>query len=277
MDLKKHLFPFILFVVLAPNLSGQTSLMSFNVRYSTSSDGMNWWEFRKEEVLKAIRYYEPGIMGTQEILYPMIEYLDTNLSDYSYVGVGRDDGNQAGEYCAIFYNRRQFDLRETRTWWLSETPSEISVGWDASMERIVTYAHFWDKRSRKDIFVFNAHFDHIGEEAREKSAQLILKLINELNLSRKRLVLMGDLNCDPDSEPIALLTTTLDDSRAVCTKPPFGPKGTYNGFRTTGEIWMRIDYIMVRNLNVNSYRAIDDRRDNNMMLSDHFPILVEVL
>ena len=96
------------------------------------------------------------------------------LKDYNYIGEGRNGGN-SGEYSAIYFKSEKISLKEKETFWLSETPGEVSVGWDAALERICTYGLFLDKKSGQDFWVFNTHFDHIGSIAREKSAELILK------------------------------------------------------------------------------------------------------
>ncbi|MTI88971.1 MAG: hypothetical protein FH748_13515 [Balneolaceae bacterium] len=86
--------------------------MSWNIRYNNPNDGDNSWDHRKEWVANLIRFHEPNVLGTQEGLDEQISYLDSVLSRYSYVGVGRDDGKQAGEYTAIFYRTDQLDVVE---------------------------------------------------------------------------------------------------------------------------------------------------------------------
>ena len=112
--------------------------MTYNIRYNNPNDNENWWENRKEEVVHMIKYYHPDIFGIQEGLNDQVNYLNNSLPNYSYTGVGRDDGKEKGEYTAIFYNSDKFELINSKTYWLSNTPNKVSVGWDASMERITT-------------------------------------------------------------------------------------------------------------------------------------------
>jgi len=255
-------------------INAQKSIMSYNIRYNNPNDNENWWENRKPEVAELIAFYAPDVLGIQEGLHDQVSYLNSALPKYSYVGVGRDDGKEKGEYAAIFFNTENLELVKTETFWLSETPKTVSVGWDASMERIVTYAQFKDKSTEKTIHVFNCHYDHIGKKARKKSSGLVLGLIEQMAISNERIAVIGDLNSLPDSDPIQILKTELQDSFENCKISAYGPIGTFNNFGPNKKLTARIDYILTKNLPVKRYRAIDDRRKNNRYPSDHLPVLV---
>jgi len=197
------------------------------------------------------------------------------MNQYSYIGVGRDDGKTKGEYSAIYYDTTKLDVRYQNTFWLSDTPEKISVGWDASMERICTYGHFIDKLTQTEYHIFNAHFDHIGPIARENSAKLIVQKIRQLKLESKNIILMGDLNCLPDSQAIIEFKKGLDDASELAGGHIYGPVGTYNHFDPAFIPDRRIDYIFSKNLSVSTYRHIDDRRQNNLWPSDHLPVFVK--
>lgn len=267
---------FILLVITWGAAYGQTSLMTYNLRCNTENDKDNWWEYRKEEVAELILRYEPDILGIQEGLHGQVEFLNQKLKYYKYIGVGRDDGKIKGEFTALLYNTNTYKLIQNYTYWLSETPEEVSVGWDAAMERIVTYGSFVNRQSSDTLHVFNCHYDHIGQEARENSSRLILSLIERNNLQNAQLVVMGDFNARPEDRSITILTESLQDSYTSVLKDPQGPVGTFNNFDPQHQLTDRIDYILVRNLAVQSYRAIDDKRTNGLYPSDHLPVLVEV-
>ena len=125
------------------------------------------------------------------------------------------------------------------------------------------------------MWILNTHFDHRGRIARENSARLILKRIQQLNKENLPLVLMGDLNLTPAEEPIQILKTELTDALEISEKPLYGPAGTFNGFRD-GIILRRIDYFFTQNLNVLSYTHIDDRLDDNKHISDHLPVMIKI-
>jgi len=266
----------VLFTIPLPSLSQTTNLISFNIKYDNTGDTINNWNDRKASLAKLIQHYDADIVGIQEGLYNQVDYLNTALTSYAYVGIGRDDGKQKGEYSAIFYNTDKFKILKTNTFWLSETPEKVSVGWDASLERICTYALFQNINTKKQFWVFNTHFDHRGVQARINSAQLIYKKINEINTSKLPVILMGDLNLTPDSEPIQYLKKNLTDAMEISKQPFYGPIGTFNGFDQDRIMENRIDYFFVKNVDVLSYTHIDDRMPNNKHVSDHLPILMTI-
>jgi endonuclease/exonuclease/phosphatase family metal-dependent hydrolase len=179
----------------AMSLKAQTyKAMTYNIRYDNVNDGENQWFKRKEFLTNQMAYNAPDILGIQEGLHHQVKYIDSVLTQYKYIGVGRDDGKIKGEYSAIFYDDRKLEVINQGTFWLSKTPEEISVGWDAAMERICTYGLFIDKTTDQQFFVFNTHFDHIGNMAREESAKLILKKATILNKNNLPLIIMRDFN-----------------------------------------------------------------------------------
>ncbi|MEM1321612.1 MAG: endonuclease/exonuclease/phosphatase family protein [Bacteroidota bacterium] len=257
-------------------LLGQTTLMSFNIRYNNPNDGDNQWEYRKQHIVDMVTFYSPDIMGIQEGLQDQVRYLDTHLVEYKFVGVGRDDGATQGEYAAILYNTTKFRVLSSRTYWLSETPDKVSVGWDASMERIATFAQFLHKETKDTLYVFNCHFDHRGAEARKQSAVLITNLLKAQGLANQQVVVMGDLNCEPSEAPMTIFASMLEDSYRISQQKPYGPTGTWSSFDTATVATKRIDYILTKNSKVLQYAHIDDRRPGNLHLSDHLPVLVQI-
>jgi len=191
--------------------------MTYNIRYDNPNDGDNWWQNRKSEVVKLINYYQADFLGVQEALHTQVEYISDNTPQYNYIGVGRDDGKMKGEYTALYFDSSKFELIKEETFWLSDNPDQVSVGWDASMERICTYGQFADKVTDNEYYVFNAHFDHRGPLARENSAKLIVKKIIELGIQHEKIIVMGDFNCLPDSKPITAFKSELNDAGALST------------------------------------------------------------
>ncbi|RZT91866.1 endonuclease/exonuclease/phosphatase family metal-dependent hydrolase [Ancylomarina subtilis] len=270
----------LLFILIVLSLShsvlGQsTKLMSFNIRYDNQWDIENNWMLRRDKITKLINRYQPSIVATQEALSNQVNFLDSTLSNYSYIGIGREDGKQKGEFCAIFYNPAKYKVIKQATFWLSETPDIVSVGWDAALERICTYALFENINTKEQVYIFNAHFDHQGKVAQENSARLILKKIEAINKEDLPVVLMGDLNVTPEEKTITILKEELTDAITLSSSPFYGPKGTFNAFKNE-PVTSRIDYCFVKNIKVLSYSHIDDRLDNNKHISDHYPVLVEI-
>ncbi|WP_411894611.1 endonuclease/exonuclease/phosphatase family protein [Winogradskyella sp. A2] len=250
--------------------------MTYNIRFDNEQDGLNKWENRKQGIVNLIEYYEPRILGVQEAMEHQLNYLDDNLTNYSRIGVGRDDGKAKGEFCAIYYDNNQLSLVNESTFWLSQRDNRVSVGWDASMERICTYGLFQDKINNNKILIFNTHYDHIGKIAREKSSELILNKIKEINKNGFPVILLGDFNSEPNSKPIKLITKELEDGAKKAKNGIYGPIGTFTGFKINTKAQRRIDYIFIKNLKVNTYRHIDDKMKDNNYLSDHLPVLIEL-
>jgi endonuclease/exonuclease/phosphatase family metal-dependent hydrolase len=254
--------------------SYQYSAMTYNIRYATERDGINSWENRKEWVFEQLNETKPDVFGIQEGLHHQVAYLDSALTDYAYVGVGRDDGATGGEYTALFYQTETLSVLEHDTFWLSETPDTVSVGWDASMERIATWARVKDKATEKEYLVLNAHFDHIGEQARINSMKLIRQFIEENFSKNLPVIVMGDFNALPESEPIKYINWLMYDAYFTAHTKPRGPEGTFHGFDPNHPLDRRIDYIFVNDkIEVVSYEAIY-AFDEGFFPSDHLPILV---
>jgi len=269
----------ILALTLTTGITAMTQnikVMSYNLRLETTSDGDNQWNNRKAWLAQQVLFYEPDFMGVQEALPQQVQYLDSTFANYSYVGVGRDDGKNQGEYSAIFYNDKKYKVVQQSTFWLSQTPDKVSRGWDAGHNRVCTYGLFEDKATKQRLLVFNTHFDHIGDVARVESAKLILAKIKELNKQNLPFVLTGDFNLEDDSESIKFIALQLKDSKAIA-KQVFGPEGTFNNFEFNKPVTKRIDYIFTANkaITVVKYAVLSDSK-NCRYPSDHLPVYVEI-
>ena len=269
-----RIFLFIYFL-LSNLVSDEIKVISYNVRYNNPNDGKDIWENRRSTIVNLIKNENPDFLGLQEVNHAQLLFLNSNLSNYSFVGVGRDDGKTKGEYSPIFYNNNLFDLIKSDTFWLSSTPDQISVGWDASMERICTYAVFKSKTNKKNIWVFNTHFDHIGMEAREKSADLIISVINKLTEPEDYVVLTGDFNLLDDSKPIMNLQSNFNDTNKNLEKTDKS-YGTFNNFKLNFVSKSRIDYVFEKNFKLINSRHIIVKTPEGRWASDHHPILAKL-
>jgi len=271
--MKKSISLFILFSLTGLLFGQNISIMSYNIRYDNAGDGDDRWDMRKTELLELMKSQKASIIGIQEGLYHQVQYIDSCLSNFSYSGVGREDGKTKGEFSAIFYDQNLFSAEKETTFWLSETPDEVSVGWDASMERICSYVKLKHKESGTIIHVFNTHFDHIGEEARIQSAMLIIDKIMELCYEDERIILLGDFNAVPESEPIMKLTGFFKEWNPVNYMIE-GPEGTFSGFNQDADAGKRIDYIFTANVELLKYQHLNIHRKNGRRISDHLPVKV---
>ncbi|WP_040279549.1 endonuclease/exonuclease/phosphatase family protein [Psychroserpens damuponensis] len=270
---------YLIVIVLAFSSFGSAqnfSVMSYNIKLDYPKVGDNSWTNRKAFITNQIKFYEPDVLGVQEAMPNQMKDMDSLLVHYSYVGVGRDDGKNEGEFSAVFYKTDKFNIMNSGTFWLSQTPNSVSIGWDAVCNRVCTYVLLEDKKSSKKFWIFNTHFDHVGKEARKNSVPLIIKKIKELNKDNHSVILTGDFNMEPDHESITHIKTELRDSKEIAALV-FGPEGTFNGFQFDKPVTRRIDYAFVSNtISVSKYAVLSDNW-NLHYLSDHLPVLIKIM
>jgi endonuclease/exonuclease/phosphatase family metal-dependent hydrolase len=270
-----------LLVLLQINATAQQQIkvMSYNIRLDVASDGENRWDARKDKVAALMNYYEADFIGEQEVQHHQLQYLLLQLPQYDYIGVGRDDGKEAGEYSCIFYKKEKFAVIQQSTFWLSQTPDSVSFGWNAAYRRVCTYGLFQSKKTKKMLWVFNTHFDHLGDTARLESAKLITKKINEINKGKNYpVVLTGDFNSKPEEAPAMYMTENFKNARSISKQKPYGPADTWEGFEFNKKPDGCIDYIFLSqhsNAIVKKFATITDSYDLKYP-SDHFPILATI-
>lgn len=255
----------------------ELNVMSFNMRYDNPDDGENNWRYRRERVARVIAANDVDLFGAQELLAGQLNDLKGLLPGYAEVGVGREDGAEAGEFNPVFYRADRFELLDWGTFWLSETPEVAgSKGWDAACERLATWTVLRDRDGR-ELFFINTHLDHMGEVARREGVSLLLGRIDSLSGGRP-VVLTGDFNATPDSEVIAHV---LADGRMRHTRDVADVReGASWSFADYGSIpeadRQLIDYVFVNDgLDVPMYRVLPDTLDGGY-LSDHAPVLVKL-
>ena len=242
---KKCFVLFILFLATTALFSQELRVATYNLRYDNPQDSLNNWQYRKNTVAKLIQFHDFDIFGTQEGLKHQLDYLREEMPGYSYIGVGRDDGKEAGEYTAIFYKNDQFELLDKGNFWLSEDTTKPNKGWDAALPRICSWGKFKDNNSGLIFFFFNTHFDHIGTIARNESSKLILRKIEEI-AGNDPTLLTGDFNVDQHSPSYEVLENSekLSDAYDMAGLR-YGADGTFNRFKVNSRTESRIDHIFV--------------------------------
>lgn len=276
----------VLTLMLTGGCSGEkneTSLkvMTFNLRYDNPRDSINAWPNRTGIVTNFLRTEKPDLLGMQEVLDHQYEYLDSVLTDYESVGVGRSDGARGGEMNPVFFRKDRFDLVRTITFWLSETPYIAgSQAWGAGLPRIVTWVELADRNTHDHLFYFNTHFAHDSDSARVMSAKLLMEKVD--SIARGSLfVITGDFNMTPESKGYSILTgpyesvPMLRDSHDISAKRPYGPAYTFNGFSDkVGN--GRIDFVFVKDgLNVLEHKTFI-KKEKGVFISDHWPVMAVV-
>ena len=267
---------------------------SYNIRCDTPVDGDNAWPYRKERVEALIRFYGFDVLGVQEAKPSQMSDLHT-MPGFASVGVGRDggdrgeysaifyrtdrlrdDGAEKGEFMAVYYLRDRFELLDSGTFWLSETPDTVSKGWDAALNRICTWAKMKERRTGRVFYFFNTHFDHVGREARLRSAELLAGRIRAVAGDKYPVLCTGDFNAHAESEPVAVMKTVLRDAREASQTPAYGPSFSYAGFPVQVSEKLRnrtpIDYLFVSGrVRVLTCGLLSDSDGRNHP-SDHFPL-----
>jgi endonuclease/exonuclease/phosphatase family metal-dependent hydrolase len=214
--------------------------LSWNVRYGTANDGLDAWPLRRDELVAQIRAAEPAILGVQEALADQLDFLAAALPGFAVVGTGRE-GGRAGEHAALLVDQSRFEILRHGDFWLSATPERVaSVGWDAALPRICTFAELRDRRDGQLLCVWNTHFDHRGAVARRRSAEL---LAARIAATQGPHLVLGDFNAGEASDVLQVLRAAgLVDSFRAC-HPAASAVGTFHAFRggTAGD---KIDYVL---------------------------------
>lgn len=256
---------------LSPLLAQTINVMSYNIRSSVKNeqDGPNGWVYRKEAAVRMLMTEKPDVVGMQEEMKDQEAFFREQLAPlYDGVAEGRDPGSPSDEACAIFYRTDKYDLVRANTFWLSETPSVPSKGWDAKYKRIVTYVFIKDKKSGQQYLVFNTHLDHKGVVAREQSLALIADSALAIGGDTIPMFVMGDLNVTPDAPELAPMWNTM--KLAQREAPVTDTLYTFHGYKPNkGKM---IDYIFYRNCSALEFRILRDGY-GVPYLSDHYPIV----
>ncbi len=259
----------------------KVNVMSFNIRLDHAGDSLNNWQYRKDVAAQIIKDQNIDIVGTQEVLHNQLTDLCERLPEYKYVGVGREDGKEKGEYSTIFYKKDRFDEVRSGTFWLSETPEVAgSKGWDGACERVATWAVLKDKETGRHIFAINTHLDHVGKIARKEGVTLMLNRANELGKGMP-VIITGDFNATAETEVIRHVLTEdnpiqMQNSRDIATTKD-DAKWTFHGFGRVPEDGREyIDYIFVsKGIVVDKYAVMPEKM-NDIYISDHLPIVANM-
>ena len=248
-------------------------IVTLNVRRDRQDDGINNWQFRRDLIAAIVHKYDPDIAAFQEVLVHQLRDLQEMLPGYRYVGVGRDDGREAGEFAPIFH--RDLPVARHGTFWLSDTPERPSRTWPG-MTRICTWATFAGERR---FAVFNCHLEYEFEEAQLNSVDLLAAKTREY-AARLPLFVVGDFNLTPGSPPYAALTRVFSDGYAPHRYDTAVTFHDWTG-RTVAapDRSQRIDHVWHRgNVKVADGRVLTDNpaTQPGVYPSDHWPVLCDV-
>ena len=236
------------------------------------------WAKRREAVVALIQKYVPDVIGFQEAVLSRIEYLADALPEYTWYGVGREDGKVAGEFAPVFYRKSRLHPGRHMTRWLSLTPAEVSRDWGAACHRIATFCEFTIPEGAQPAFVFiNTHLDHYSRLARIEGARTILQEIQGWDQERP-VILTGDFNCSERSPAYQILISKdggLSDAKQICEAPCEGPRVTWQGVWGTGIARQRLDYFFTRHFEVKHHVVLNEKSLGRYP-SDHFPVYCDL-
>jgi endonuclease/exonuclease/phosphatase family metal-dependent hydrolase len=261
------------------------SIAGYNIRNDNTKDVKNGnaWKDRAPRIVSLVNYEAWDVLAMQEVTHSQLQDLQQSLTDYNYIGVGRNDGATKGEYTPIFYKTSRIKCLQHGTFWLSETPDSVGTkGWDAALPRICTWVFLKDKASGRKFWVFNLHLDHVGQKSRVESARLVLQRIAEM-CNNAPFVLTGDFNVNQHSDVYAeLIASGKFFDTYETARHRMAENGSFNGFRATRHSDEHIDHIFVsKHFQVHRYGIltpfywVKNASTQEVQLrhySDHFPI-----
>jgi endonuclease/exonuclease/phosphatase family metal-dependent hydrolase len=256
-------------------------IASYNIRVAAASDEQsgNGWSIRKNPLADLIRRNDFDIVGTQEGNFSQMKDLNELLPEYSYIAYPYAGVNSNSHTACILYKTNKYDIIDHGVFWLSQTPHEQSIGWDASDTRICSWAKMKDISSGQKFYYFVVHFYWRNVTARQNSGPLVVQMIEELADKNIPIICSGDFNSVDTTSQIQAIKKTFKDSYEVTENSPYGPEGTnLGGGNFHGEPKGRIDYVFVNRLvKVVNYVTLTCTYDNSKHPSDHLPVVCDLL
>ena len=246
----------------------EIKIMSFNLRVVSGEDAAsgNGWDTRKKGIPVMVRTINPTVIGVQEAQPTHLNYLSANLTDYAYVGDGRDGGTK-GEHTAIFYKKEEVDLIQSGTFWLSETPGQVSYGWGAQYRRIAPWAIFKKKATGEFFFHMNTHLD-FAEDVVTNEMYLIADKMREYNPQGYPGAFTGDMNTTQGSSVFNVIRTAGWKSARTEARDTDNSI-TFHGFGSGGGV---IDHVFFNKFTVTKFKVVNEKYNGVKYLSDHYPV-----
>ena len=237
----------------------QLSIMSFNI-LTTKPD-----EARINRVVNTILNADPDTIGLQEVSPYWMDILKDRLGHiYGYVGEGRDGGHN-GEYSCIFYKKDRFEVLDSDTYWLSETPDKVSSYETSAYRRIMTFAKLRCKSNGQEFVHINTHLDHESLEARIFQAGVLVSFAEKH--AGFPILMTGDFNCVASEETYKTVTNA-GFANAALEAPVSEKKAT---FPENGRI---IDFVFCNDSIYPAEYAVVDEKIDGEYPSDHYPIFL---
>ncbi len=259
-------------VIMSANIRRREKFFNFN---KMDMGNHRWWK-RAQYYLENIKTVAPDILGAQEVQAGQYEFLTAHLTGYGSVVAYRDEKGARSESCPIFYSEARFELLDSGTFWLSDTPDKMSKYEESDEYRITTFVKLKDKSTGITIAVYNTHPDWTSVEARVK--QLSVTAQRAKASDADKIVVIGDLNSERSlpggSEGLAPIEEFLKDSKTFPGMEDYG--ATFNGYDMDPDGPMGLDYIFLpEDAHVLSVGKVD-KVYGGVYPSDHYPIYAKV-
>ena len=260
--------------------SEKASVMSFNIRIQLPTDtGEQNWESRKEGCVKAIRKYFPDILGIQEATAGQKSFIMKELPKYIMIDGSTKPGtvNEAteSEFNPILFRADRFELLDYGLFWLNEDQTPEKKGWDAEYVRTANWVKLRFRKSGQIMFIFNTHFDNIGEESRHKSSELIVEKVKEIAGSDAIVFLTGSFNAKSGDKSLKPLSSFLQEAEKTVRKAD--KVQSFNDFGRKGGKPAGIDHIFCRNAEARNFDVVDEPKFGVKYISDHYPVVSEII
>lgn len=252
---------------------GSLRIVSFNVRCKDDLYGSV--KGRSQLIVSALRQYRPDSFGVQEATQQWLDIFEKELGDeYGCVAQLRDDAKDS-EASAVYYLKEKFELHDSGTMWLSETPGVFASKLELSgCTRIATWATLKEKASGKVYTHINTHLDHILEGVRVEQVKILEAKIEELKSQGNPVICTGDFNTYEGDEAYNEMITCLDDSKFLAAETDDGK--TYHNYGKEFFKKKPIDFVFVSDgVTVQRYKIINEKIDR-MYLSDHYGVCVDL-
>ena len=252
------------------------SLMSQNVRFG-SDPSPNSTEERIPRMKTLLKNYAPDIIGFQEYDATWKSVVESVLTGYgSQCVFGNTTDKNAGS--PLYWNSSKFTALEKGTFWLSETPETMSLGWGAAHYRTCSFAVLQAKNTDILVIAANTHLDHKVVDAQINGMKLIMDRMTALkkkyaDKGYKEIYfhITGDFNVTPTNVVIQDLSTQLTEARyAAVSLGTALNQNTFSAYNASPT--SIIDYMFVsNNVDVTTYKVALDKIDGNAV-SDHYGI-----
>lgn len=261
----------------APAPPAALCVMTYNLRFA-SPNPPNAWPQRRPLMRELILDIAPDVIGTQEGVYAQFKDLAADLPEFDWIGLGREGGSR-GEFMAVFFRKARLEPLAYDHFWLSDTPDVInSATWGNTNRRMVTWVKFRDRVTGGEFFLFNTHFDHQVQPAREKSAELVRERVVALK-TKLPVLLLGDFNAGAErNKAYEILTAEkfFKDSWLSAPERRGEGVGTFNNFKAAVPNGPRIDWILTRGEVAVDLAETRMFSREGQFPSDHFPVVARM-